>query len=65
MNHALGYGAIIGGIPLLLFAIYALAGRDYVGGGLLIFAFAALSHLGVELLALATVDPTTPDGDGP
>ena len=63
MNQALGYGAIIGGIPLLLYALYALAGRDYVGGGLLIFAFAALSHLGLELLALAAAEPTPPDRD--
>jgi len=46
-----------------LYALYALAGRDYVGGGLLIFAFAALSHLGLELLALAAAEPTPPDRD--
>lgn len=55
--------ALLGTIPLLVLAIGQLAARDYVGGALLIFASAAVGHLGLELLALGEHHPRSPDGD--
>lgn len=51
--RALGLGALVGTMPLLWFALRALGERDYVGGALLVFAAAAIGHLGLELVALA------------
>lgn len=51
--RALGIGALLGTAPLLWFALRALGERDYVGGALLVFAGAAIGHLGLELVALA------------
>lgn len=48
-----GYLALLGVVPLLWESLTALAGRDYVAGGLLVFAAAAIGHVGVELVALA------------
>lgn len=49
-----GLIALAATAPLLWFALRALAERDYVGGALLVFAGAAIGHLGLELLALST-----------
>lgn len=51
--RTLGLGALVGTAPLLWFALRALGERDYVGGALLVFAAAAIGHLGLELVALA------------
>jgi len=59
MSRGLGYTAVISGFCVLLYALYALAGRDYVGASLLLVAFIALSHLGLELLARAHAELTT------
>ncbi len=48
-----GLLALVGTAPLLWFALRALGERDYVGGALLVFAAAAIGHLGLELVALA------------
>lgn len=48
-----GLGALVGTVPLLWIALGALGERDYVGGALLVFAAAAIGHLGLELVALA------------
>ncbi len=64
MSRSLGYVAIVGGFGVLLYALYALAGRDYVGASLLMVAFAALSHLGLELLARAAAELTS-ESEGP
>lgn len=64
MNRGLGYTGIIGGFAVLLYALYALSGRDYVGASLLMVAFVGLSHLGLELLARAAAD-ATPDPEDP
>jgi len=56
MSRTLGYVAIVGGFGVLLYALYALAGRDYVGAALLMVAFVSLSHLGLELLARAAAE---------
>ena len=47
-----GAVALLGAIPVLVIAIGALAERDYVGGALLVFASAAVGHMGLELVAL-------------
>lgn len=49
----LGLAALVGTMPLLWLALRALAERDYVSGALLVFATAAIGHLGLELVALA------------
>ena len=49
---AAGAAALLGAIPLLVIAVGALAERDYVGGALLVFASAAIGHMGLELVAL-------------
>lgn len=49
---AAGAVALLGAIPLLIIAVGALAERDYVGGALLVFASAAIGHMGLELVAL-------------
>ena len=51
-----GLLALMASAPVLWYALQALAGRDYVGGALLIFASAAVGHLGLELVALARRD---------
>ncbi len=51
--RTLGLGALVSTAPLLWFALRALGERDYVGGALLVFAAAAIGHLGLELVALA------------
>ena len=51
--RTLGIGALVSTAPLLWFALRALGERDYVGGALLVFAAAAIGHLGLELVALA------------
>lgn len=48
-----GLVALAATAPLMWFALRALGERDYVGGALLVFAAAAIGHLGLELLALA------------
>lgn len=52
--RAFGLVALVGTAPLLWFALRALGERDYVGGALLVFGAAAIGHLGLELVALAT-----------
>lgn len=51
----LGLVFVVAVVPLIWLGIQHLSTRDYVGGGLLIFAAAAVGHLGLELLSLATV----------
>lgn len=51
--RAFGLIALAGTAPVLWFALRALGERDYVGGALLVFAAAAVGHLGLELVALA------------
>ncbi len=58
MTAALGHLAVLGTVPLLWAALRALGGRDYVSGALLVFAAAAVGHLGLELLALGRREPT-------
>ncbi len=48
-----GLIALAATAPLMWFALRGLGERDYVGGALLVFAAAAIGHLGLELLALA------------
>jgi len=48
----LGVVALLGTAPVLVAAMGHLAVRDYVAGGLLVFAAAAIGHLGLELVAL-------------
>lgn len=48
----LGVVALLGTAPILVAAMGHLAARDYVAGGLLVFAAAAVGHLGLELVAL-------------
>ena len=45
----LGVLCTIGAVPILWSAMRALAVRDYVGGGLLVFGAAAAGNLGLEL----------------
>ncbi|MCB9547747.1 MAG: hypothetical protein H6706_18120 [Myxococcales bacterium] len=54
VKTGLGVAALLGVVPLLVAAMGHLGGRDYVAGGLLIFAAAAVGHLGLELVALGT-----------
>jgi hypothetical protein len=62
---ASGALALLGTIPLLVMAVGRLAERDYVGGGLLIFAGAAIGHMGLELVALGEHRrPTEADDEG-
>ncbi|MFN3201797.1 MAG: hypothetical protein ACE366_25560 [Bradymonadia bacterium] len=49
----LGIGCVVAVVPLIILGIEHLSVRDYVGGGLLIFAAAAVGHLGLELMALS------------
>ncbi len=56
MLRALGVAGLLATVPLMLIALRALAGRDYVGGALVVFAAAAVGHLGLELVALCA-DP--------
>jgi hypothetical protein len=51
--RALGLAFLVGSVPLVVLALRHLADRDYVAGGLLVFASAAVGHLGLELVALA------------
>ena len=60
MLRGLGSVGLLGTVPLMLWALRALAARDYVAGALLVFAAAAVGHLGLELMALAQADPTLP-----
>lgn len=48
----LGIVALVATAPLLWVALQALGERDYVAGALLVFAAAAVGHLGLELVAL-------------
>lgn len=50
--NGLGLVALLGTAPVLVAAMTYLGGRDYVAGGLLVFAAAAIGHLGLELVAL-------------
>lgn len=52
MLRALGVAGLLATVPLMLLALRALAARDYVGGALVVFAAAAVGHLGLELVAL-------------
>lgn len=52
LTHLAGHLCLLGTIPLLAFAVEHLAGRAYVAGALMVFAAAAVGHMGVELLAL-------------
>lgn len=58
-----GAGALLAAIPLLVMAVGQLASRDYVGGALLIFAAAAVGHMGLELIALGEHHPRAADED--
>lgn len=61
---AAGAVALLGAIPLLVIAVGTLAERDYVGGALLVFASAAIGHMGLELVALGeAARPRTSGGD--
>lgn len=51
--RVLGLTALCATAPLLWLALRGLAERDYVAGALLVFAAAAIGHLGLELVALA------------
>jgi hypothetical protein len=51
--RTLGLAFLVGVVPLVLAALRALAERDYVAGGLLVFAAAAVGHLGLEVVAIA------------
>jgi hypothetical protein len=51
--RTLGLAFLVGVVPLVLAALRALAERDYVAGGLLVFAAAAVGHLGLEVVASA------------
>lgn len=51
--RALGLLLVVAAVPLVLVALRHLAERDYVAGGLVVFAAAAIGHLGLELVALA------------
>ncbi len=51
--RSLGLAFLVGTVPLVLVALRALAERDYVAGGLMVFAAAAMGHLGLEIVALA------------
>lgn len=62
---ATGALALLGTIPLLVMAVGRLAERDYVAGGLLIFAGAAVGHMGLELVALGEHHRPTDGGDEP
>lgn len=57
--RTLGVLAVLGVAPLAWGALQALARRDYVAGALLVFALAAVGHLGLELLALAAREART------
>ncbi|MCB9535916.1 MAG: hypothetical protein H6704_06590 [Myxococcales bacterium] len=64
MLRALGVAGLLATVPLMLLALRALAGRDYVGGALVVFAAAAVGHLGLELVALdAEPAPAPPTDD--
>lgn len=60
---ASGAAALLATIPLLVMAVGQLASRDYVGGALLIFAGAAVGHMGLELVALGEHGPRSADED--
>lgn len=60
---AAGAAALLGAIPLLVIAVGALAERDYVGGALLVFASAAVGHMGLELVALGEGARPAPAGE--
>jgi hypothetical protein len=51
--RTLGLAFLVGTVPLVLVALRSLAERDYVAGGLLVFAAAAIGHLGLEVVAIA------------
>ncbi|MEZ4475079.1 MAG: hypothetical protein R3F60_30670 [bacterium] len=56
--------ALLAVAPLLVAAMGHLGARDYVAGGLLIFAAAAVGHLGLELVALGSpASPRDPDDE--
>lgn len=63
--RTLGLAALIGTAPLMWFALAALGERDYVAGALLVFASAAIGHLGLELVALARRPRAEPDAEAP
>lgn len=64
MLRLLGVAGLLGTVPMMLLALRALAGRDYVGGALVVFAAAAVGHLGLELVALdQDPPPVEPDED--
>lgn len=63
--RGLGIGALLGTVPLLWGALAALGERDYVSGALLVFAAAAIGHLGLELVALGSRgEPAAAEDDG-
>jgi hypothetical protein len=63
MLRALGVAGLLATVPLMLLALRALAARDYVGGALVVFAAAAVGHLGLELVALDAEPPPAPVDD--
>lgn len=57
MLKTLGLIFLVLSLPLLVWALAELAGRDYVGGALIIFGSASVGHLGLELVALGLSQP--------
>lgn len=58
--RTLGVFFLVAGVPLVIVALAHLADRDYVAGGLLVFAAAAIGHLGLELVALVDARERAP-----
>lgn len=63
----LGLLCVVATAPLLWVALAHLAGREYVAGALVVFAAAAVGHLGLELVSLASraPEPAAEDGEEP